>query len=554
METRRFPRTWRTLLLVLATLITAVQIVRPGINQDVRYVLGGLHVTSAAGLGWSETWVHRPLFSRGLMALIGSISPGQYWTEEIMVRLWSTLLALLAGLLLHRSLRRWAGERGAQWIGLATAASLAWAPNWDFAEPEWYATVFAVLAIAVALARDNSRFFGPTVAGLLLAAVVLMKFTTAATALAAILLLAALDRRLAIRTAIVTGLASLGLFALTVVVEPHEWQWLRDMPVLNPPLTVQAVAASGKGLINELVVSPIIVVALVAQVWLWHRGGSHRRWALGNLLVMAILMVPFVVQHQNFLYHLAALPVFSAASVATIAHRAIRAGDGVPVALPITAALGFAASCLLFVPGNSFRTRYSWLALAVELVVLAIGVLLVWWQPSVFREMFSDRISSGRGWMAMCCLLPLLVTLSPRAAQSFSLAHRTVTPAVNLAAAKYAGATADRVHQALPPQAPVVYLAFNTPWVLRNPTHCRYASPTFLQRATGKQAAAIQATESFTENLACLSDPRARYVVIEESWFDPERANPQVAATLATNFNCERRIWAADGLLICPRR
>ena len=554
METRHFPRTWRTLLIGLAVLITVVQIFRPGINQDVRYVLGGLQVTAGAGLGWSETWVHRPLFSRGLMALIGAISPGEYWPQEIMVRFWSVLLAVVAGVLLYRSLRRWAGVRGAEWIGLAAAAALAWAPGWDFAEPEWYAAALAVLAIGIALARDHSRFVGPLLAGLLLAVVVLLKFTTAATALAAILLLAALDRRLAIRTAVVTAVGTLGLFALTVAVEPHEWQWLRDMPVLNPPLTAAALAASAKGFANELVVSPIIVVALVAQVWLWHRGGSHRRWALGNLLVMAILAVPFLVQHQNFLYHLAALPVFSAVSVATIAHRAIRAGDGVPVALPITAALGFAVSCLLFVPGNSFRTRHSWLALAAELVVLAVGVLLVWWQPSAFREIFSDRISSGRGWMAMCCLLPLVVTLSPRAAYSFSLAHRTVTPAVNLAAARYAGATAERVHHALPPEAEVVYVAFNTQWVLRNPTPCRYASPTFLQRATGKQARAIAATESFAENLACLSDPRARYVVIEESWFDPATANPQVADALARNFDCERRIWAADGLLICPRR
>lgn len=554
METRHFPRTWRTLLIGLAVLITVVQIFRPGINQDVRYVLGGLQVTAGAGLGWSETWVHRPLFSRGLMALIGAISPGEYWPQEIMVRFWSVLLAVVAGVLLYRSLRRWAGVRGAEWIGLAAAAALAWAPGWDFAEPEWYAAALAVLAIGIALARDHSRFVGPLLAGLLLAVVVLLKFTTAATALAAILLLAALDRRLAIRTAVVTAVGTLGLFALTVAVEPHEWQWLRDMPVLNPPLTAAALAASAKGFANELVVSPIIVVALVAQVWLWHRGGSHRRWALGNLLVMAILAVPFLVQHQNFLYHLAALPVFSAVSVATIAHRAIRAGDGVPVALPITAALGFAVSCLLFVPGNSFRTRHSWLALAAELVVLAVGVLLVWWQPSAFREIFSDRISSGRGWMAMCCLLPLVVTLSPRAAYSFSLAHRTVTPAVNLAAARYAGATAERVHHALPPEAEVVYVAFNTQWVLRNPTPCRYASPTFLQRATGKQARAIAATASFAENLACLSDPRARYVVIEESWFDPATANPQVADALARNFDCERRIWAADGLLICPRR
>ncbi|WP_144009670.1 hypothetical protein [Enemella evansiae] len=554
METRHFPRTWRTLLVGLAVLITAVQVVRPGINQDVRYVLGGLQVTAGAGLGWSETWVHRPLLSRGLMALIGALSPGEYWTEEIMVRLVSILLAVCAGVLLYRSLRRWAGVRGAEWIGLAATAALAWAPGWDFAEPEWYAAALAVLAIGVALARDRSRFLGPLLAGLLLAVVVLLKFTTAATALAAILLLAALDRRLALRTAVVTAVGTLTLFGITIAVEPREWQWLQDMPALNPPLTAAALAASGKGLVNELVVSPIIVVALVAQVWLWHRGGSHRRWALGNLLVMAILTVPFLVQHQNFLYHLAALPVFSAVSVATIAHRAIRAGDGVPIALPITAALGFAVSCLLFVPGTSFRTRNSWLALAGELAVVAVGVLLVYWQPSAFREIFSERISSGRGWMAMCCLLPLVVTLSPRATYSFSLAHRTVTPAVNLTAAKYAGATAERVHHVLPPDSQVIYLAFNTQWVLRNPTPCRYASPTFLQRATGKQAAAIEATQSFAENLACLSNPRARYVVIEESWFDVEKANPLVTAALANNFDCERRIWAADGLVICPRR
>ncbi|NNG18321.1 hypothetical protein HJ590_01795 [Naumannella sp. ID2617S] len=553
MQTRRFPRLWRWLLITLVCLVTVIQVVRPGINQDVRYVLGALQTTRAGGLEWYEVWVHRPFFSRGLMWAIDQLSPTHYWSEEILVRLWSMVIAGLAAASLAVGLRRWAGVRGAEWIGLATFGGLAWAPGWDFAEPEWYAVALAALAIGVALLADHG-ILPPIAAGILLAVVVLLKFTTAPTALAALLLLAAIDTRLARLTALVTLLATVALFVLTVLAEPHEWQWLMDLPRLNPPLSVGALLGSGKGLVNALVVSPITIVALVAQVWLWQRGGGHRRWALWNLALMALLVLPFVVQHQNFLYHLAALPVFSAVSVATIAHRAVRIGEGVPVALPTTAALAFGMSTLLFVPGNEFRGRSTWLALAAVLVVLAVGVGLVWWQPSVFRDRWRDRISTGRGWMAMACLLPLLVTLSPRAAYSFSLAHRTVTPAVNLAEAKHAGATAERAHRVLAPDVPVVYLAFGTPWVLGNPTPCRYASPTFLQRAVGRQAARVEGTRSFAENLDCLSDPRAGAAVIELDWFDPATANPRVAAALAQNFDCQRRLWSADGLWICPRR
>lgn len=553
MELRRHPRLGRGLLIGLVVVLTVIQIIQPGVNQDVRYVLGAQRAAQGFGLGWADVWVHRPFTARALMAVVGTLSGPGYWSAEIAVRAWSVLLAALAGLALRQGMRSVMGRDGANWVGIAAVASLAWAPGWDFAEPEWYATAIAVAAIGLTLNLDHRRAT-PLLGGLLLAIVVLLKLTTGVIALAALILLAVIDRRLAIRTAIATAVCTILGFLLTCAISPHEWQWLREMPELNPGLAKFSVKALAEGLVNEAVVSPLILVFLVAQAWLWWRGGRHRAWMWGNLGVLTLLVIPFVAQAQNFLYHLAPVPVFAAISVATIAHRAVRVGEGVPVALPVTGAAGFFVSVMLFWLPARVRDQHWWIAGVLMLGIVALGVALVWWQPSSFRELFAARISSGRGWLAMACLMPLLVTMSPSTAYSFSLAHRTTTSGANLALAKHSAATASRVHARLAPDLPVVYLSFGEAWELRNPSTCRYVSPTWLQRASARGNDPITRTESFGENLDCLSDPAAQAVVIETSWFDPEKANPRVRDVLEHNFDCDRHLYAADGLLICPRR
>lgn len=540
----------RVALAVGLAVITLGQILRPGLNQDVRYVLGVLDSAGAGGLVWTEVWAHRPLAARGVIALLGALSPGGFVTQEILFRAWCVLLAAGAAVVLWRGLRGWCAPRVAGWVGLAVGAALAWAPGWDFAEPEWFAAVLAVAAVGAglwspaAMAPHWTAALGwsPLVSGALLGGVVLLKFTTAATALAALLVLAAFDRRRTIRIALVSAAVAAGGFALTILLQPREWQWLWDMPTLNPGFSLAAWPQLVEGFVNAAVVSPITVVGLVAIGWLLVQGGQERRLGLLALALFVVLAVPFVVQQQNFLYHLAALPVAAAGiSAAVAAHP-----DRVPIALPVAGAAGLLVGVGLFAMGPRTRSEKWWVAALALGVVFGIGLALL-----VLRRGLG-------GWLAMplialTCLAPLLVTVSPKTAYSFSLAHNRVTPRENLSQARAGADRLAEVRRVLPADRQVIYLSFSAPYWVANPTPCRYVSPTFLQRASGERGHAIAATPSYAENLACLSDERAQALVIEPGWFSLDRARPEVRAAVRQNFDCDRQV-DAGGWQICPRR
>lgn len=532
-------RPLRWLTGVVITVVTVVQITLPGINQDVRYVVGAVTTAGAEGLSWTEIWAHRPLLARGILAALATFSPGSFWASEALIRLWSILLAAGAAWLLWRGLGTPLTPRMSGWVALAVGCALGWAPGWDFAEPEWYATVLAVAAIGVALRGK----LGPWLAGLGLAAVTLIKYTTAAYAVVALIILAMLvgprDRRFRVTTATTLVATPLG-FGLTVLIEPREWQWLRDMPTLNPGFRFSALPALVEGLTNAAIVAPITIVGLVAAVALLADRSTRRHGVLA-LVALALLTAPFVIQQQGFLYHLSAVPVAAAALTAAVA----TAGSRVPIGLVTTGLLGLIAGVGLFAAlGPRQRDQTWWLALLAIAVLFVIGVLLV-----------AFRIHrAGAALVLIAMLAPLLVTVSPRTAYSFSLAHNRTTALSNLDQARGGAERRANAHLHLPPQTPVLYLSFSAPYWLGNPTPCRYVSPTFLQRAVGARAVDIAATPSFTENLACLSDRAAEAVVIETGWFDVDRVRPEVRSAVEANFDCAQPWFNADGLLICPRR
>lgn len=558
-------------LVVALVLITLGQVLRPGVNQDVRYVVGALETAGAAGLGWTEVWAHRPMTARAVVALVDAVSPGRFATQEIAIRAWCVLLAVAAGLLLWRGLRGRCTPRVAAWTAVGAGAALAWAPGWDFAEPEWFAAALAVAAVGAALwptgphasagdsggagsggagsggtdAAGEATRWPTVVAGVLLALVVGLKFTTAATALAALIVITALDRWRGFRAACATALAAPALIALTVLIEPREWQWLLDMPTLNPGLSAGGLAEVGEGLVNALVVSPVVLVGLVAIGWLFVRRGRERSAGVVALVVLVILATPFVVQQQNFLYHLAALPVAAAAFAGAVAARAER----IPVALPVTGVLGLVVGAGLFAAmGPRTRSQNLWVAaVAVAAVaVLGLGLLAI------------RRGPAGAGPLALVlvaatCLAPLLVPVSPRTAYSFSLAHNRVTAADNFGQAVGAPARLAEVRRVLPADESVVYLSFSAPYWLGNPTPCAYVSPTFLQRSAGPGGERVAATRSYAENLACLDDPLVGAIVIEPAWFTAGRVRHDIRAAFNENFDCGGRV-EVDGWVICPRR
>ncbi|MDO5682888.1 MAG: hypothetical protein Q4G46_08680 [Propionibacteriaceae bacterium] len=607
-------RVARLAVIVVVALVTLGQIVRPGLNQDVRYVLGVLDSAAGAGLVWTEVWAHRPLAARGVVALFDALSPGGFMVREMVFRAWCVALAAGAAVLLWRGLlaagtSRVAGSglltgttarltgtaagsddlsdsrtpQVAAWSALAAGAALAWAPGWDFAEPEWFAAVLAVAAIGLALIssgeRTGSEGRAPRwpwlVAGLLLAVVVLLKFTTAATALAALLVIWAINRSRGVRTAVVTAVASVALFGLTVLIEPREWQWLRDMPTLNPPFSPGSSLKVLEGLVNSTVVSPVTLVGLVAVAWLLTRDRSLRRLAVVALVVLVVLVAPFVVQQQNFLYHLAALPVAAAGIAAAVAAYDPR----VRIGLAGTGLAGLVVGVGVFAVGPRTRSENWWVGAIVVLLVLALGCAMALLaaivgrhqravapgrpDPLVAGQARIDGAGAGHGTVGggaalsvlliAVCLAPLLVTVSPRTAYSFSLAHNRTTAADNLSQTQAAEQRWQAVRSVLPAEDRVVYLSFAAPYWLGNPSPCRYVSPTFLQRARGERSDVIADTRSYAENLDCLHDVKVDAVVIETGWFPIDKARPEIQAAVSARFDCDRHP-EIEGLRICPRR
>ncbi|WP_425310040.1 hypothetical protein AADG42_15140 [Ammonicoccus fulvus] len=551
MRSSRIRRLTHLAVAAAVGLVTIVQILRPAVNQDVRYVLGALATTGAAGQSWIEVWAHRPLVARGTIALFDALSPGEFLVEETLLRAWSVALAAGAAVVLWRGLVRRVDRAAAGWSALAVGAALAWAPGWDFAEPEWYAAALAVAAIGLAVGWRR----GPIGAGVLLGLVVAMKYTTVTTALAALLIVLALDRSRGLATALVTAASTVIVLAGAVLVSPHEWQWLRDMPLLNPGFRFTAVPQVIEGMVNSLVVSPITIVALVAIVGLLLRGGQGARLGLLAVAILALLVAPFMIQQQNFLYHLSALPVAAAGLVAALAARS----PVLPIGLPLAGLLGLVGGVGLFALGPRTRDQNWWIADIVIAVALAAGLIALLIQlrrgmPAAQGAERPARRSRGLTLIALACLAPLVVTLSPRTAYSFSLAHNRVTAGDNHAQAEAGPDRRARAHAALPGNTPVVYLSFSAPYWLGYPTPCRYASPTFLQRAVGARAEAVAQSPSFSENLACLDDQAARAVVVEPGWFDVDRVRPEVRSALERNFDCADPAYADDGWLICRRR
>ena len=99
---------------------------------------------------------------------------------------------------------------------------------------------------------------------------------------------------------------------------------------------------------------------------------------------------------------------------------------------------------------------------------------------------------------------------------------------------------------------PVTYLMFG-PWTyfIRNPTFCRYPSPLFLQRT--KFTTAHLGTQSYAENLACIEEPRSRWLLVDRRWFKISKAPPELQARVAAVWDCSAA-FNIGGVTICPRR
>jgi len=145
----------------------------------------------------------------------------------------------------------------------------------------------------------------------------------------------------------------------------------------------------------------------------------------------------------------------------------------------------------------------------------------------------------------------MLVTQTPASAESLTLGTSARTPLASHAGLRTELATAAYIRGIIGADTPVVYLAFgSTTYTLGNPTHCRYPSPLFLQRPEAKEAVS---PETRLENLACVTEPSARWLVWDRGWLHRKGAPADLIAAIDGNWDCEEALLAGP-YTVCPRR
>ena len=212
-------------------------------------------------------------------------------------------MAAAAAVLLTVRLRRRLGS--AAWAyGLAAYAGLFFtAPATG--EPDWWAAVVAVAAVGTALLAREST--GGSMAGALLAVVALLKISSLPIALAAVMLIAAFDRRRALWALASAFVAGCLAVALIWWLAPYEIVWLLDIRAIQPAVWTAGTSAELREYLANLAARWPTVAVLPA----FFVGASRREViAVGGATGLAVL--GFVAQGQYYVYHAVPLVVLSA--------------------------------------------------------------------------------------------------------------------------------------------------------------------------------------------------------------------------------------------------
>ncbi|MEV4051396.1 hypothetical protein AB0J55_09415 [Amycolatopsis sp. NPDC049688] len=513
-------------------------------------MLGTLQTAGRAGLSPSEVFVHRPMAYRLVLALGDAGGALPVPVREAVVRVLALVAVLLVSLLLRAGLLRYRPAPEATAVAAATGVALALAPNWDFLQPEWLAAVFAAGAVGAAL-RIRQPVPAALLGGVLLALTVLVKYTTAPTALVALGVVAVLDRRRALLTGLLGAPVCLGLFGLTVLIEPREWRWFGELSTLNgaSPLSRGFASSDVRALVstvlNEALAVPMVALLPVSVAVLARLSPGRRArlaWLLLPAAVVVVVLAAVVLQGQWFQYHLAALAPFAAALGGLALARWSAEHGGPPRALVLLAVVFGVGIPIVSAASTEWRLAHGTPVYAVLVALVVVGVLVA----------LKDR---GRSWpvlAAISAVAVFAVPVWPSAPYSFDAIHADYTNSERAAAARTDERLFAPVRTQIGADARVVYLAFgDMAYFFGNPTACRYPAPVFVQRGT--YIPAVRGLESYRENLACLEQADAEYLVVQPSWLAVDRLPPDVAAVVRSRFDCDRA-WPAGELTVCPRR
>lgn len=523
--------------LVVATLATLGLLV----NGNIRYQVG---VGRVSGYSVAETFSHRPIAFRLLSAaqawapewvseLAGSAgSWARVWTFEVGFRLVAAILAAGAAVLLWRGLRTCWGSAAWVYAVAAYAALVFTAPATG--EPDWMATHLAVAGVGAALL--GRPLLGGVAGGVLLAAAALVKISSLPLAVAGLLLLWAIDRRRGWLAALSATVAGVVAVVLIWWLAPYEIDWLLQIRALQPdPFTPENREDAGHYLMNLAARWP--TVALVPAFFVGARW--REAWPAGAAVLLTAFA--FVYQGQYFVYHALGFVVLSALlAVGTV----VRSRAALRWPLLVWTGWTLVLFCLPARLRIDHPTRL-YLLTGVAMVTFAV------WQWIALRQRPTLSRVSSRWWAAVLVSLSLLATQTPWSAESLNLGTAARTAAASEASLQRELADAERIHAVIGADTQVAYLTFgSTTYMLGNPTRCRYPSALFLQRggAATKVSAAVR-----NENLACLTDPGAQWLVWDRNWLHRKGAPADLLAVIDEHWACAGAA-VIGGYTLCPRR
>jgi hypothetical protein len=591
---RRVERTW-----LVAVAVLVLGSCWSGLNHDVRYVLGGLRAAGRGGFTQAETFVHRPLAYRWLLGGLDSLTAGPLVVREALTRLLVMVVVAATTVWLRAALRRHLPREEATAVAAAVGLSLALAPAWDFLQPEWVAVALATAAVAATLGFRRSVVATLT-GGVLLSLVVLVKYTTAPTAVIALGVVAVIHRRRAVWTAVAAVVSTAGLFGASVMVEPHEWRWLGELPNLNSgtPLRTGFGQAAAEGLAGSLANEVLLVPAfalLPVSVLLLARTGHRYAWPVLSAGAVLCFVAALIIQGQWFQYHLAVLPVF-AAGVWGLAIARWRRFHDRPPSVPVAAAalLGVTVP-LVSAASPAWRLAHvrPVYAVLLALILLTLAIAARTHQlPAVHADgavspaldgdrspashgdrVHGDRavspaVRDGRTRRAasparrvgrsvpvaaalFAGLLMIAVPAWPSSPYSYDRTHADHTPWERAQHWQRVGRQLDDLRGRIGADTPVTYLAFgDIAYFLGNPTRCRYPSPVFLQRT--QYLPGVHNMESFREALACVDS--GSYLIVDPTWFSLAKVDNLVRERVARRFDCHTPLPRTGDLRVCPRR
>ncbi|WP_432134639.1 MULTISPECIES: hypothetical protein [unclassified Streptomyces] len=549
------PAGWTTALVTAGLLLHIT--LTAGVFLDIRYVLAALRTTGESGFSPSEVFAHRPFFYRWLIAGLDAVTFGSFAVSEALMRLVGLVLCAAAGLLLWRALRRRLPERDALLVAAPVALTLAFAPVIDYLQPEWFAIVFAVVAVAAALGvRDRWR--AVALAALPLGLAVLLKYSTAGTAAMALLVVFAVDRVRALLLAAATAVATGLLFGISVWSGSRELQWVRDMPHINvhqlggaEPVVVSDLLQRTAQYVGDRIVLTPVLGLLPGALLLFAVTLGSRRQRVEAVVVTALLVVVGlgVVMYQGnfFAYHGESLPVVAAALTGLAVGRWYGAYRRPPLCLTALAlVLGALTPLIFLVREDVYTVDLAWYACAASLAAALVDMRLA----RAPRRPRTPRVPVALTGLAL--VVCLAATVWPSSGVRVVQGHLVTTNAELKEQAEAARAAGEQVAAELPEDAEVLYLAFGLQaYYVGHPTGCRYPFPTFL--SVTKRLPEVAGLTSTRENVRCVTQEHpAEYMVYQPGWMSLAVVDPEIADDIRRTYACPRP--EGRQLVVCTLR